>query len=66
MQGAKSNRHVEMNMRESGIELLKIIAIILIVVSHVIQTLRNENQFITYSDYVCLFSLVFASIIKVE
>lgn len=52
MQGAKSNRHVEMNMRESGIELLKIIAIILIVVSHVIQTLRNENQFITYSDYV--------------
>ena len=38
--------------RNSGIELLKIIAIILIVISHVVQTLTSENQFISYNDYV--------------
>lgn len=37
--------------RNSGIELLKIFAIILIVISHVVQTLREANPYISYSDY---------------
>lgn len=40
------------SMRESGIELLKIAAIFLIVITHVVQTLSNENNYISYSDYV--------------
>lgn len=39
-------------MRDSGIELLKLIAIGLIVISHVVQTLRSENEVISYSDYI--------------
>lgn len=38
--------------RDSGIELLKIIAIILIVISHVVQTLESENPYISYQDYI--------------
>lgn len=38
--------------RESGIELLKIIAIAFIIISHVVQTLIEENTYITYSDYI--------------
>ncbi len=38
--------------RDSSIELLKIIAIILVVVSHVIQTLREANPYISYNDYI--------------
>ncbi len=38
--------------RNSGIESLKIIAIFLIVISHVVQTLRSEKIYISYSDYV--------------
>lgn len=37
--------------RESGIELLKIIAMFCIVLSHVVQTLCSENAFIPYQDY---------------
>lgn len=37
--------------RESGIEFLKIIAIFLIVFSHVMQTLSQKNGYIDYSDY---------------
>ena len=40
------------NMRDSGIELLKVIAILLIVISHVVQTLSSENPLIGYSDYI--------------
>ena len=40
------------SMRDSGIELLKIIAIGLIVIGHVIQTLRSKNEFVSYSDYI--------------
>ncbi len=39
-------------MRDSGIELLKIIAIFLIVISHVVQTLASKNDAISFSDYV--------------
>lgn len=38
-------------MRDSGVELLKIIAIILIVISHVVLTLTTEYEYISYSDY---------------
>lgn len=38
-------------VRNSGIECLKIAAIILIVVSHVVQTLSDKNTFIQYHDY---------------
>lgn len=38
-------------MRDSGVELLKIIAVVLIVISHVVQTLITENEYIPYSDY---------------
>lgn len=40
------------SMRESGIELLKIAAIFLIVISHVVQTLSSGNSYVSYSDYV--------------
>ena len=39
-------------MRESGIELLKIAAIFLIVINHVVQTLCSENDYVPYQDYV--------------
>lgn len=38
--------------RDSGIELLKVIAINLIVISHVVQTLGTNYGFGTFSDYV--------------
>lgn len=38
--------------RESSIELLKIAAIILIIISHIVQTIRSENPDITFQDYV--------------
>lgn len=39
-------------MRESGIELLKIVALSLIVIYHVVQTLSYGNPFLSYHDYV--------------
>ena len=47
-------------MRDSGVELLKIIAVILIVISHVVLTLITENEYIPYSDYLldCTLSLI--------
>ena len=38
-------------MRDSGVELLEVIAIILIVISHVVLTLTTEYEDIPYSDY---------------
>lgn len=38
--------------RNSNIELLKIFAILLIVVSHVVQTLSEKNNYINYNDYI--------------
>ncbi|MBR4544534.1 MAG: acyltransferase family protein [Oscillibacter sp.] len=38
--------------RQSGVELLKILAIFLIVFNHVTQTLQVENLYIPYHDYV--------------
>ncbi len=37
--------------RRSGIELLKILAIFMIVISHVIQTMHSPNPFVPYRDY---------------
>lgn len=37
--------------RESGIELLKIFAILLIITNHVVQTLCEPNDYVTYHDY---------------
>lgn len=50
------------NSRQSGIELLKIIAIFLIVISHVIYTLRSSNPYIDYQDYVLDLSLASRSV----
>ena len=38
-------------MRDSGVELLKVIAVVLIVINHVMMTLTTENEYIPYSDY---------------
>jgi hypothetical protein len=38
--------------RDSGIELLKIVGILLIILSHVIQTLQMKSGDVPYSDYV--------------
>ena len=38
--------------RNSGIELLKIFAIFLVVISHVTQTLTNLNTYVPFQDYV--------------
>lgn len=39
-------------IRNSGVELLKIVAIMLIIISHVTQTFVSENPYIPYQDYV--------------
>ncbi|MCD8281968.1 MAG: hypothetical protein LUC22_01795 [Prevotella sp.] len=38
--------------RLSGVELLKIAAMFMIVISHVVQTLHSENSLIPYDDYI--------------
>jgi len=38
--------------RKSGIEALKIIAIVLIIISHVVQTLHSKNKYIDFNDYI--------------
>ena len=38
-------------MRDSGVELLKVIAVVLIVISHVVLTLTTEYEDIPYNDY---------------
>lgn len=43
--------------RNSGIELLKIIAIVLIVISHVVYTLKTVNPYISYNGYVVVYRL---------
>lgn len=49
MRAAKSGEAPE---RNSGIELLKIAAMGLIVLSHVVQTLSSGNTYVSYQDYV--------------
>ena len=41
-----------MNRRNSGIELLKVFGMVLIVLSHVIQTLHNPKEYIPVTDYI--------------
>ena len=50
--------------RNSGIELLKIIAIVLIVIFHVVNTLKTINPYISYSDYVIDLSVATTDIWK--
>lgn len=58
-----ANRQTDrVSHRKSGIELLKIIAIILIVISHVVQTLSSDNSYISYSDYVLNLSVATTNI----
>lgn len=55
MRGLKNKfwqKSMDRNARDSGIELLKILAIFLIVISHVAQTLTSENPYITYNGYI--------------
>ena len=40
------------NQRQSGVELLKIAAILLIVISHVTQTLFSPNTYVGFQDYI--------------
>lgn len=51
-------------VRNSGIELLKIIAIVLIVIFHVVNTLKTVNPYISYSDYVIDLSVATTDIWK--
>ena len=44
--------------RNCGIEMLKIISIFLIIISHVVMTIRLKNQFVSYDDYIFDFSYV--------
>lgn len=50
------------NKQNSSIELLKIIGIILVVISHVVQTLRNESADVSYQDYVVNLNLATTNI----
>lgn len=52
MQAEQKNSYRTLKERDSGIELLKVFAIILIVISHTVQTLRSENVMVPYQDYV--------------
>ena len=45
-------RTEKIEMRESGIELLKIFAMILIVICHVSETIRYGSACVPYEDYV--------------
>jgi peptidoglycan/LPS O-acetylase OafA/YrhL len=45
------------NIRNSSIELLKVIGIVFIVISHVVQTLTEDNKYIPYDDYIVKLSM---------
>ena len=42
--------------RKSGVELLKLFAILLIIISHITQTLQEANPYISISGYIWDFS----------
>lgn len=46
----EKNLNKDIKMRESGIELLKIIALFLIIISHVVQTVSNDNTYISWQS----------------
>lgn len=48
----KLKQNLLVKRRDSGIELLKIVGIILIVISHVVQTLHSNNDYIIIKDYI--------------
>ena len=50
MQKIEQNRLI--SRRNSSIELLKIVGIILIVISHVVQTLHSNNDYVIENDYI--------------
>ncbi|WP_442866656.1 acyltransferase family protein [Allofournierella sp. CML151] len=47
-----NSRTCDVKKRNSSIEFIKVISIVLIIISHVIQTLGTNNPNIPYSDYV--------------
>jgi surface polysaccharide O-acyltransferase-like enzyme len=49
-------------VRNSSIELFKVIGIVLIVISHVVQTLNDTNTYITYDNYIVDLSMVTTNI----
>ena len=52
MKGAVTILQTSLSKRNSGIEVLKILAIVLIVTSHVVQTVGTKgNAYISFSDY---------------
>ena len=48
----KSEQKRLISRRNSSIELLKIVGIILIVISHVVQTLHSNNDYVIENDYI--------------
>ena len=50
MHKLEQNRYI--SRRNSSIELLKIVGIILVVISHVIQTLYSNNSYVAMTDYI--------------
>ena len=47
------NQYIHNNKeRQSGVEALKVIAVVCIILSHVIQTLCTNNSYILYDDYI--------------
>lgn len=48
----KLEQYCLLNRRNSSIELLKIAGIILIVISHVVQTLHSNNDYVIANDYI--------------
>ncbi len=49
---AAASPETKHNSRNSAVECLKIFGIILIILSHVVQTLSSENPYVGYQDYV--------------
>ena len=60
MQKIEQNRLI--SRRNSSIELLKIVGIILIVISHVVQTLHSNNDYVIENDYILDISTATTSI----
>lgn len=47
-----TERPAEKTARHSGVELLRVFALLLVVVSHVVQTLRSGDTYVPYSDFI--------------
>lgn len=54
--------HYNLCKRNSSIELLKVIAIVLIVISHTVQTLNSSFDVLSFDDYVLDYSIATTNI----